>query len=923
MIRATGWLPLLLLVFVAHAQKKPLDTSDFGKWPLPENAQISNDGTYTSYSIRNRTTGTATLTIKGIADGWKKEYNSNGGLVFSSDSRKALLKDKDSLYIISLGKEQADEKIALYSAKSPGIAKGEWIAFEPKDQNGDLTVLNLLNGGHLHYHSVAGYSWENHGKCLLLTVKNGKETDLQRISLPGGKITTIWSGSQHSTDNLSLNDATFDARGEQLAFLTREETAVNSPVSVWYCGSGSQQATKLADSQSTGIGTGMSVTGKPEFSENGRWLFLQLQQQPKTAATPKPGMVQVDVYSYKDFFLQSQQLRNVNENPAFYAAVSVSGGSVVQLEQPVDGYSRLITGPEQITGDYAVVGEQLHRDFKPWWLSMGYPSGMTYYLVSLHNGKKTLLRPGVMYPASGFTFSPDGHWLVYWDSRYAGYISYNIATQKTVFATRSIPNLAQSGDYINMFGISTYPQPIDEVRWTDGGKAFLVNDRYDIWKVDPSGKTAPLNLTNGYGARHHVLMRLVDETADYSGNEHVLLAGFNEFNKDNSFYKLSLSRAADPQLLTSGPYCYFYTGSQLPDHPESFSQGEQPVKVADADAWIVHREKADGYPNLFYTSDWKNFTPITDLQPQKDYNWLTSELVNYKQLDGTASQGVLYKPENFDPKHKYPVIFTYYEHTSSRLNEFMMPNYTADNINIPWFVNHGYLVFTPDIHYSVASSKGGKTVGESVLNSVEGAAKYLAKLPYVDGKHMGIQGHSFGGGETNFLATHSDLFAAACSASGTVSDQVSAYLGPYRRKGEEPNFYRVQHSENGHEMIGATLWQRPDLYFRSSSVFNANHVTMPLLLMHNEHDNQTDWGQSFELFTALTRLGKPVWLLQYDNGLHSLVNVEDQKDFTIRLMQFFDHYLKGAPAPKWMVEGIPAKLKGIDAGYELEPGIQP
>ncbi len=74
-------------------------------------------------------------------------------------------------------------------------------------------------------------------------------------------------------------------------------------------------------------------------------------------------------------------------------------------------------------------------------------------------------------------------------------------------------------------------------------------------------------------------------------------------------------------------------------------------------------------------------------------------------------------------------------------------------------------------------------------------------------------------------------------------------------------------------------------------------------------------GQGVEMFLALRRLGKKVWMLQYDNGDHG-VNGKDAEDYTIRFTQFFDHYLKGAPAPRWMTEGIPANLKGIETGYE-------
>lgn len=96
-----------------------------------------------------------------------------------------------------------------------------------------------------------------------------------------------------------------------------------------------------------------------------------------------------------------------------------------------------------------------------------------------------------------------------------------------------------------------------------------------------------------------------------------------------------------------------------------------------------------------------------------------------------------------------------------------------------------------------------------------------------------------------------------------------------------------------------------------------------MLILHNIADHAVPWPQAVELFTAMRRLGKPCWMLQYDGEDHSLQKTQNIHDFTIRQMQFWDHYLKGAPAPKWMVEGIPAKLKGIETGYELEPGKTP
>jgi len=65
-------------------------------------------------------------------------------------------------------------------------------------------------------------------------------------------------------------------------------------------------------------------------------------------------------------------------------------------------------------------------------------------------------------------------------------------------------------------------------------------------------------------------------------------------------------------------------------------------------------------------------------------------------------------------------------------------------------------------------------------------------------------------------------------------------------------------------------------------------------------------------------LNKPVWLLVYNDEAHNLRKNKNRQDLSIRMMQFFDHYLKGAPAPKWMTEGVPAIRKGKDFGYELE-----
>jgi dipeptidyl aminopeptidase/acylaminoacyl peptidase len=196
--------------------------------------------------------------------------------------------------------------------------------------------------------------------------------------------------------------------------------------------------------------------------------------------------------------------------------------------------------------------------------------------------------------------------------------------------------------------------------------------------------------------------------------------------------------------------------------------------------------------------------------------------------------------------------------------------------------------------------------------------KYLAKRSYVDAKRMGLQGHGFGGFETNYIITHSNLFAAAMSASG-VTDFVSAYgsiIGDGSSRQRQYELYR--------DRIGASLWERPDLYIENSPVFWADRVTTPLLMMTNYNDGDVPCQQGIEFFTALRWLGKKAWMLQYDGEGHQIYSKTAQEDLTIRMAQFFEYYLKGEPPPKWMTIGVPAKLKGIDIGLEIdESGVKP
>jgi len=329
-----------------------------------------------------------------------------------------------------------------------------------------------------------------------------------------------------------------------------------------------------------------------------------------------------------------------------------------------------------------------------------------------------------------------------------------------------------------------------------------------------------------------------------------------------------------------------------------------PIKSDNSNGWLVLRESDKDAPNFYLTRNWRDFVPVSNIQPQKEYNWMTSELVTWRLPNGRLNQGILYKPENFEPLKKYPLITHYYEERSDELYEFKKPEPIRDFINIPYFVSRGYLIFVPDIYYELGEP------GQSALKTVLSGVRYLCLNQWIDSGRLGLQGHSFGGWETNYIITHTHLFAAAEEGSG-MTDLIGSYGDIL--DGRSRLFYYEAHQGR----IRSSLWERPSLYIEESPIFSADQVTTPLLMMHNKRDKLVSWMQGVEFFTALRRLRKKAWMLQYDYGSHA-VDGNDAIDYTIRMTQFFDHFLMGKPAPKWMTEGIPAKMKGIELGYDID-----
>jgi dipeptidyl aminopeptidase/acylaminoacyl peptidase len=369
----------------------------------------------------------------------------------------------------------------------------------------------------------------------------------------------------------------------------------------------------------------------------------------------------------------------------------------------------------------------------------------------------------------------------------------------------------------------------------------------------------------------------------------VFLSGFNKIDKNQGLYKLGKK---DISKLWSGPYTY-----------RMLSADDKINKV------IYTKEDYQNSPDLYLLADFKNETKLTDINPQQeDYNWGTAELVHWTTPKGYKSEGILYKPEDFDPNKKYPIIAYFYETLSDGLYTYQAPAPTPSRLNIPYFVSNGYLVFAPDIRYETGYP------GKSAEEFINSGMHYLARNNnWVDSTKMGIQGQSWGGYQVAHLITRTDMYAAAWSGAPVVN-MTSAYGGIRWGTGMSRQFQY----ENTQSRIGKPLWEARDLYIENSPLFFMDKVNTPVAIMHNDNDGAVPWYQGIEFFTALRRLNKPVWLLNYNGDDHNLIQRQNRKDIQIREAQFFDHFLKGKPAANWIKKGVKATEKGIDWGLEVD-----
>ena len=960
--------------------KKPLDHTVYDNWKNIGERLISNDGNYIVYTV-NPQEGDGELIIQHPVNKYKKVIARGYNAVITEDNRFVIFKikplfqetrqakikkksgddlPKDSIGIIELGKDSIIKIAKVKSYKTPEKAGG-WVAYllekadpvipkvkalpdsvtqlnnllqmadslvkiadslrnktaeakikglsvlqtpkketkaaaktetEKVEEGTDLVVRDLINGKDKRFKLVSEYFFSKKANSLIIETSAKNNDSLTKamvlwVDLFSWKIDTVLKRF-NDAKNFALNE-----EGNQLAFVAERDSATKALskfYKLYYYKPGNDSAVIQADKNTVGmrLGTTISENATISFSKDGRKLFFG-------TATIKPAkdttlvdfeLARLDVWHYKDDYLQPQQLRQLDQElrKSFLAVTKPGDNRIIQLGEDRAEQTSIVN---EGNSGWILARSNKGNRIEGQWLGNTRTSA---FVINTDDGNKKQVAKDLF---ANFVASPSGKYVYWYDDEKRNYFTYDVTTGliKNVSDKIKLPLYDEDND------VPDFPNAYGVMGWQEGDSAMYVYDRYDIWKLDPAGKGVPKNITGiGRNSKHTIRYIPTDREQRFFKNEQTMFYRmFDNTTKSSAIIQSSLKDMFSYEECEGGKYVF---GSVSKAKNENVLLYSMESYAASPDLYVDRL-----IPNAI-----ERPIQLSDINPQqKEYNWLTAELFKWKAYDGKQTQGIVYKPENFDPKKKYPLICYFYEKLTDGLYSYQAPSPTPSRLNIPFFVSRGYVVMAPDISYTTGHP------GNDAYNYIVSGARALVKQGYIDSTKMGLQGQSWGGYQTAYIITKTKLFAAAW-AGAPVVNMTSAYGGIRWGSGLNRQFQY----EKSQSRIGATLWEKPNLYLENSPLFKLPAVTTPTVIMSNDADDAVPWYQGIEMFTAMRRLGKPVWLLVYNGEAHNLIERKNRKDIQIREQQFFDWLLKGEKPSKWITDGVPATQKGIDWGLKTD-----
>lgn len=905
---------VLVLSPAPAAEKKVLTFQDVMRFREIHNPVISEDGAWIAYNAQPDR-GNGEVKIHSLKSDVIYSVGQGEKPVISKDSRwvcmfirpkavelekKAGKKPKQGMAVVETltGEVTFFEKVEKFSfsddsvwlayhhfreeeKEKKGLKKKEAKAGEKnrekkKEQIGATLVLRrLATGEEVEIPYVLSFAFNSTCDCLAYVVSEpeGQENGLYYVSL---KEEGIPRKAVEKKKGGKFSALKWTKDGRKLAYIA------DSSLRIW-----DQKLRKASVAVSkSDLPGGWTIPQKNEitWSDNGKRLFFgtKPEEPSREESEEKEEEIkeedffnvdkilerrEVDVWHWNDPFIipHQKKLWPRLKEQTYLAVFHSDSNRFVQL---ADDEMPLVKPPQN--PDYALgLSDVPYRKEVTW-------DGRYYdaYVVDIRDGERVQFARRI---SSQPSLSPRGKYVAFYQD--GNWHIFDTVKRRLVNLTHKlgVPFFNEDHDYPRK------PPGYGIAGWVEGDSALLVYDKYDIWKFNTrTGR--PENITAGKGresGRTFRVLRVKPEQKFFKKDETLLLLSYHNQEKYYGFYEINLASSEMTKLLEGKKRFRFL------------------AKAKKADVLIYTRESFEEFPDIWISSR-KFISPrkISDVNPQiKDFLWGKAELVEWRSVDGIPLQGVLIKPENYEPGRRYPVIVYFYRFFSQRLYEYSQ---TVVNHRpcLPLYASNGYCIFLPDIRFEVGRP------GFSATKCLVPGVQKLIDIGVADPGAIGLHGHSWSGYQTAFVITQTDIFSAAV-AGAPVSNMTSAYNGIRWGSGLARQFQY----EKTQSRIGGSLWEYPERYIENSPVFFADLIQTPLLIMFGDEDGAVPWYQGIELYLSMRRLGKNCIFLQYRGEPHHLTKYANKLDYAIRMKEFFDHYLKGMPAPEWIKNGVPYRGK--------------
>jgi dipeptidyl aminopeptidase/acylaminoacyl peptidase len=907
---------------------RPMSWKDVASWKYinTPNVMLSPDGKWFAWPLLT-TEGDGELIIKATGDTVTRRYPiggaSHASFAFSEDGQwiafkqfpayketKAAAKTPgrqlfDKLFIVNLatGKSTTFEKAGDYAFNGKAatclavsLVREKAAGAKPDDpKSNDLLVIELKTGKIQDIGSVGEFMWDKPGTWLAYTTETAGKTGngLYLLSAATRQTTVL------DNDKMTYKSLSWKEEGDAFAVLKMKKdsgwkTEKGIVIGAKDLGPAPKVVVYDPAKDSVSFPKGMTVSGNraPRWSDDLSRLFFgiaalkpekkQSDSAKKDGDTIKPDMI---IWNGRDSRLQSRQQVEETQDKEFswYGMLDVAGNHFIRLNDSTQRSLTLLPKTH-----YALVEDRSAYELD------NNLDGQTYedlYIVDLATGRGKKWMEKFYFPsgASGPRSSPDGKKLVY--GLDGNYYVYDIPSDRSVNITDKIPT-----SFVNTEDDHNVQKPLTPViGWSSDSKYLLIKDLWDIWQVAANGGAPAVNLTRNGRADHirYQFRYVLDpEEKGIDITQPLYISTYGEWTKKSGIGRIGSGKG----IWQAGVESLVWEDAGI----GSLS------KAKHAAVYAFSREDFSK-PTEFFVGGpiLKDAVQATHNAPMADrYTWSAGvRLVNYVSDKGDSLQGALFLPAGYEQGKKYPTIVYYYEKLSQTLHSYVRPDYSRTGWNPTMYTSNGYAVFIPDIVYKLNDP------GMSAVWCVIPGVKAAIQTGVIDEQHIGIHGHSWGGYQTAFLVTQTDMFRAA-AAGAPLTDMISMYDMIYWNAGVGD--MSIFEASQGRLTTGP--WDNWDAYRRNSPVYHVKDVKTPLLILHNDKDGAVDFEQGIEYYNALRRLKKPVTMITYRGENHGLARRENMRDYSIRMMEFFDYYLKGKPAPEWWIKGIDR----VDMDEELD-----